>query len=204
MQPVAGIRRIVGCECAVVHEGLGRGERGHVLSGHEVRTVLSPHVRGADLFRVEIVNSVLPHVEIDVAIDSGISVDGDFSRARIVLGRIGIDVRVADMNGDVIVSGRDAILIVRLSTRRNLDRKITKSWHLCLRETDRRNEQRYQQERLTHGGRRKYRRTALLQSQKGFRELLQPTFVPGGGQPLVGSIRKQERVRAAIHFRPEV
>ena len=113
--------------------------------------MLSPHVRGADFFRVEIVNSVLPHVEIDVAINSGISGDGDFSRARIVLGRITIDVRIANMNGDVIASGRDAILIIRLSTRGNFDWKITKSWRLCFRETDRRNEQRYQQERLTHG-----------------------------------------------------
>src|ERR1039457_4114965 len=50
---------------------------------------------------------------------------------------------------------------------------------------------------LRMGGRRTYRRTALLQSQKGFRDLLQATFVPGGGRQPVGSIRRQEPLRTA-------
>ena len=101
-----------------------------------------------------------------IAVDPHVASQFDLMCARIVLSVIGINIRVAHVNCDVVPRCCQSVFICRFSSGRDFNRDVLLGLDLSPDETDARKEGGEQQNRLSHRGRRTYRSKAFLQSQK--------------------------------------
>ena len=88
----------------------------------------------------------------------------DVVRGGVVLRVIGVNVRVANMNRDIIPRGGQAILICCLPGRSDFNRSILRGLDLSQDQTGTRQKSGDQQDQRSHGARRTYRARASLQS----------------------------------------
>ena len=159
-----GLRRIVSRKGAVLYQITVLRNWGHVAAGQEVRLRLRSRIERSDFFSLRVVNSILGDVHAHISVDPHMASQLDIVRSGIVLCIVGVDIRVADMNRDVIARRGQTILIGRLPRRSDLNRSVLRSLDLSLDQTGTRQKSGDQQNQRSHGARRTYRAGGSLQS----------------------------------------
>ena len=142
-------------EAAVVYQITVFRNFADTFAANEKGILSSTHVSGANLFRLGVVNGAIGDVKTDVAIDAHVAFSQDFVRFRIVLSKIGVNIRISDMDGDVVPRCGQPSLIVGLPCRGDLNWSAFRRFDLSLGNTDRQNQRKEQTDRCSHGGRRR-------------------------------------------------
>src|SRR5436305_15257076 len=83
----------------------------------------------------------------------------------VVLGVVSMNVGVADVNGDVVAGGRQAVFICGLAGRSDFDWGILRSFEFSVHQTGTGKHTGEQQTQRSHGERQTYRSKLPLQSQ---------------------------------------
>ena len=110
-----GDGRIVRCECAVFYEITVLGNLGDVLSAYEIRRGFRSHIGSANLLRLGVINAMIGNVQTYVAVDADMTLCQYFVRMRIVLRVIGINIRIAYMNSNVVMGRGEPVLVTRFA-----------------------------------------------------------------------------------------
>ena len=108
-------------EDSVLYQVAVFGNLADILTANKVWIRFGPHVGRANPFCVDVVNAALGQVKIDIAIDSHMAFRQHFVCVRIVLRVIGVDVCVADVNGDIVSRCGQPILIAGFASGRDFD-----------------------------------------------------------------------------------
>ena len=120
-----------------------------------------------DFLGIEIVGAVLGDKQFILAIDAHVPLSRDLVALRVVLGGIGVDVGIANMNGDIVTGVSDSVLVTGFARRSNLNRLVLRRLDIdgaaassCKKKTKKDRCPR------SHGARRRYRRGKVLQRRK--------------------------------------
>ncbi|KAF5408981.1 MAG: hypothetical protein Udaeo2_08460 [Candidatus Udaeobacter sp.] len=106
-----------------------------MAAGQEIRFRLGARIQRSDFFSLSVVNAILGDVQARVPIDSHVASQLHVVRSGIVLRVIGVDVRVANVDRDVIARRGQAILICRLPCRSDFNGSVLLSLDLSLDQT---------------------------------------------------------------------
>src|SRR5262249_34755718 len=99
-----------------------------------------------------------------VAINSDMASNQNLVSLGVILGKISVDVRVADVNGYVVARGGDPVVVRRFSAGSNLNRFVItrrRAGRVC--QAGRQKYEKKPPNRRSHGGRRRYRSLPGLQ-----------------------------------------
>src|SRR5882757_10704633 len=135
-----------------------------MAAGQEVRLRLRSRIECSDFFSLRVVNAILGDVHAHISVDAHVASQLYVVRSGIVLRIVGVDIRVADMNRDVIARRGQAVLIGRLPRGSDLNRSLLRSLDLSVDQTGTGQKSGDQQNQRSHGARRTYRARASLQS----------------------------------------
>src|ERR1044071_5249425 len=135
-----------------------------MAAGQEVRLRLRSRVERFDFFSLRVVNATLGDVHARISVNPHVASQLYVLRCGIVLRVVGVDIRVADMNRDVIARRGKTILICRLPGRSDFNRSFLRSLDLSLDQTGTGQKGGNQEDQRSHGARRTYRASASLQS----------------------------------------
>ena len=84
-----------------------------MAAAQEVRLRLRSRIERFDFFSLRVVNATLGDVHAHISVDPHVASQLYVLRCGIVLRLVGVDIRVADMNRDVIAGRGKAVLIGR-------------------------------------------------------------------------------------------
>ena len=162
------------------------GDLANILTAQEIRLRHRPRVYCVNLFRVDVINTAIGKVEETalffisvfiralivgrccwlIAINPHVSSQFHLVCARIILRVVGINICVAHMNGDVVPRCCQSVLICSFPSGRNFNRSVLRSLDCSFHQTGARKKSDEQENRLSHGGRRKYCIKGFLESPK--------------------------------------
>ena len=74
-----------------------------------------------DFLGIEIVRPILGNKQFVLPIDAHVALSGDLVALRVIPGRIGVDVGIANMNGDIVASDGDSVFVTSFAGGCNLD-----------------------------------------------------------------------------------
>src|SRR5262249_54044874 len=109
--------------------------------------------------------SAFRDVKSRVAINSDVTSQLHVVRRGIVLCVVSVNIRVSDMNGDVIAGCCQPIFIRGLPRRSDFDGSILRSFDFSVDQTSTRKQTGEQQNQRSHGERQTYRSKLLMQRQ---------------------------------------
>ena len=120
-----------------------------------------------DFLGIEIVGAVLGDKQFILAIDAHVALSGDLVALRIVLGGIGVDVGIANMNGDIVAGEGDSVFVTGLARGSNLDRLVLRRLDINgVAASSRKKKTKKDRCPRSHGAWRRYRRGKVLQRRK--------------------------------------
>ncbi len=138
-----------------------------VIATQEIRLRFCSHFCRFNPVRLGVKNTALGDIETYIPIDSDVTSQFYVVCVGIVLCVIGINIRVADMNGDIVPRRCQPVFICRFSSGGDFNRSILRSLDLSFNQTGTREEEGGEQQNwLSHGGRRRYCTGSRPQSQK--------------------------------------
>ena len=161
-----GARRIMRRERSVAYEVTVFGNFSHIFAAYKIGFGLCSRFYRPNFFCVSVIHAAIGNVEAHITIDPHVAPQFHIVRAGIVLCVVGVNVCVARMNRNIIARRCQPVFICSFPSGRNFNRNILWSLDFSSHKTGARKESDEQQNRLSHGGRRKYCSKGFLKSPK--------------------------------------
>jgi len=130
-----GLRRVMCRKGSVFYEVAVLGNLADIFATQKIRLRCCSRFYRPNPFCLGIKNTALGEVEAGITINSYVTFQFNVVRVGIVLRVIGINICVADMNGDIIPRCRPPVFIRRLPGGGNFNRSILRRLDLSVNQT---------------------------------------------------------------------